>query len=94
MIDLRWHDRAACKGTDTALFYLKADDFPEVIKSLRIRCLTACPVLAECRKHALEFEDKGFWGGTTESERRRIRAREHIEKRSIRFAYLWKEGDK
>jgi len=91
MLDLRWHDRAVCKGMETAKFYLKADDNQEQIRVLREMCYTRCPVLAECRAHALEFEDKGFWGGTTESERRRIRSREKIEKRSIRFAYLMKD---
>lgn len=34
-----------------------------------------CPVLKECRKHALELpEEYGIWGGLTEEERIAIRA--------------------
>ena len=37
-----------------------------------------CDLLVECREYALHNSVSGFWGGTTERERRRIRVREGI----------------
>lgn len=93
MLDLRWAERSACKGMDTEQFYLKADEHPDLIKQLRVLCNTKCPVRSACLEHALHYEKHGFWAGTTESHRRRIRQQEGIEQRTIRFAYLYKEGD-
>ena len=88
MLNLRWQAQSACQGMDTEQFYLKADEYPEVIKNLKIMCMNKCPVRAECLNHALLYETDGYWAGTTESHRRRIRQQEGIEKRTIRFAYL------
>lgn len=37
-----------------------------------------CPVKKECLDHALHHEKYGFWGGTTEKQRKIIRKREGI----------------
>lgn len=87
ILPLRWQDRAACKGEDTAAFYLDAADYPDEIERLRNICRT-CPVLADCGEYALKYESWGFWAGMTVSERRRIRSREGIAKVSIRNAHL------
>jgi WhiB family transcriptional regulator, redox-sensing transcriptional regulator len=62
-----WHDRAACLDTEV-------DFFPEngnVRPALAV--CSECPVINECRTHALsEREEFGVWGGTTAAERRRI----------------------
>jgi len=80
-LDLQWQDRAKCKGTWTERWYVKADDRPDIIANLRHTC-AQCPVLPECREYALaKPESFGFWGGMTNSERRRERTRRRLSNR-------------
>ena len=68
-----WTDQAACRGTDTEIFYPVTPD--EEAEALSI-CAT-CPVRAQCLDYAIRNrETYGIWGGTTPDQRRRIR-REH-----------------
>jgi WhiB family transcriptional regulator, redox-sensing transcriptional regulator len=69
----RWTDRAACRGTDTEIFFpANADEEAEALSI----CAT-CPVRAQCLDYAVRNrETYGIWGGTTPEQRRRIR-REH-----------------
>ncbi|MCQ4120613.1 WhiB family transcriptional regulator [Rhodococcus tibetensis] len=70
-----WQLRAACRGTDLAVFFSpdgergSARDRREA--QARQICMP-CPVLAQCRDHALTVgEPYGVWGGLTEADRRR-----------------------
>jgi WhiB family transcriptional regulator, redox-sensing transcriptional regulator len=66
----RWTDRAACRGTDTEIFFPANPD--EEAEALSI-CAT-CPVRAQCLDYAVRNrETYGIWGGTTPEQRRRIR---------------------
>lgn len=75
-----WQDRAACRGMNPELF------FPErgegvVVDAARAVC-AGCEVAAECLEFAIENSEKsGIWGGYSERQRRRIRARRHRERR-------------
>lgn len=69
-----WQYDGACRELDTELFF-----HPEGERgaSRRRRAANAkaicatCPVLEECRNHALSArEPYGIWGGMTEEERR------------------------
>jgi WhiB family transcriptional regulator, redox-sensing transcriptional regulator len=66
----RWTDRAACRGTDTEIFFpANADEEAEALSI----CAT-CPVRAQCLDYAVRNrETYGIWGGTTPDQRRRIR---------------------
>ena len=65
-----WTNQAACRGTDTEIFYPVTSD--EEAEALSI-CAT-CPVRAQCLDDALRNrETYGIWGGTTPEQRRRIR---------------------
>lgn len=70
---IAWRDRAACIGTNPALW----DDEPthrdqDAIRAAKQIC-ASCPVLEECRAHALlTAEPAGIWGGFTEQERNLI----------------------
>lgn len=59
--------------------------FPEKgvnINMARTLCLTNCPIVLECRAHALEHhETTGIWGGLSYMERRAIWRKRHAEKR-------------
>ncbi len=67
-----WRDEAACKDADTNLFFppkpgMGARSF---IRKAQEICAT-CPVVAECRRTALEhYETEGVWGGEDMSKYR------------------------
>lgn len=64
-----WRDHAACKGLDPAFF------FPPRRISVKVGNIIAsfcepCPVRRECLQHAVETNEKGWWGGTSNRQRR------------------------
>jgi len=65
-----WEQEALCAQVDSELF------FPEKGKSgyQAKRICAQCPVTAQCLEFALSypFTVAGVWGGTTESQRRRM----------------------
>ena len=69
-----WQYEGACRDLDSSMFF-----YPEGERgnARRRRASTAkavcatCPVIEECRSHALASrEPYGIWGGMTEEERR------------------------
>ena len=65
-----WTDQAACRGTDTEIFFpANADEEAEALSI----CAT-CPVRAQCLEYAVRNKEiYGIWGGTTPEQRRGIR---------------------
>lgn len=66
-----WRALAACRGTDTDVFYPEGRG-----RTLRIREARAkeicrgCPVAAQCREVAASQPERfGIWGGLTQDER-------------------------
>lgn len=69
-VETDWQSLAACTGADPDLFF---PDRGELALAAKVVC-AACPVREQCLAHALIFhEDHGVWGGTTPTERRRLR---------------------
>lgn len=74
---LRFMDRAEwmadsnCRGSDPNLFFPHPTEFDVAAKAKAI--CRACDVQAECLAYALNNNEDGIWGGTSERERRRIR---------------------
>jgi WhiB family redox-sensing transcriptional regulator len=71
--ELEWQDKALCAEVDPEIFY------PEKGGSVRDpkRICGLCEVREPCLDYALTHEDAGrfgIWGGTSERERRRIKA--------------------
>ena len=66
-----WRSLAACRGLDTELFFPgRGESAPEATA-----VCAACVVRAECRNYAVETRQLfGIWGGTSERQRRRLRA--------------------
>ena len=69
----QWQLHAECRGMDSAVFFS-----PDTERGPRRRRREAaakavcaqCPVIAECRTHALQVQEPyGIWGGLTEIER-------------------------
>jgi WhiB family redox-sensing transcriptional regulator len=67
----RWQTLAACKGERVEIFIPDRGAPTARAKQLCARCT----VRAECLKYALAIPDLvGYWAGTNERERRRLRA--------------------
>lgn len=71
-----WQSRGACRGTDTAVFF-----HPDYERGASRETRTAaakavcarCPVIQQCREHALTVQEVyGTWGGLDELERNDI----------------------
>jgi WhiB family redox-sensing transcriptional regulator len=71
-----WQLAAACRGMDVEIFFHPASERRHQkqrrIDQAKVIC-NSCPVLEECRQHALRTrEPYGIWGGLSEEERAEI----------------------
>ncbi|MDT0377922.1 WhiB family transcriptional regulator [Streptomyces sp. RKND-216] len=74
-----WHADAVCHRDEAGLFFAPSKE-PTAARLAREqaakRVCARCPVLVECREHALlQPEPYGVWGGLTAAERRVVLAR-------------------
>lgn len=89
--DWEWQDRAACASLPEDLFFppdLTSEPRQQSREALNARRLretraklvcASCPVLDECRTHALDLpEEEGVWGGLTAEERFELRRLEPV----------------
>jgi WhiB family redox-sensing transcriptional regulator len=69
-----WRARAACFGADPELFFSPDQEgnggAPSWTPHAALTICARCPVVAECRKWAIDTGQAGVWGGMTEAERR------------------------
>jgi len=73
-----WQRHGSCRGMDSARFF-HPDSERGQARAARVRTAKeicqGCPVLAQCREHALTVvEPYGIWGGLDEAERRAAHA--------------------
>lgn len=71
-----WQLRGSCRGMDSAYFF-HPDNERGSERAARVSRAKAicgrCPVLGQCRQHALTVrEPYGIWGGLTEYEREQL----------------------
>lgn len=68
-----WQLSSLCRGVDSAVFFHPDGErgLARVKRETRAKALCAqCPVLEQCRAHALAVnEPYGIWGGMSEAER-------------------------
>ncbi|MBT2489187.1 WhiB family transcriptional regulator [Streptomyces sp. ISL-96] len=74
-----WHTEAVCRRDEAGLFFAPSKE-PTAARLAREeaakRVCARCPVMVECREHALlQPEPYGVWGGLTAAERRVVLAR-------------------
>ena len=68
--DAAWRLKAACRGTDTSLFFPRKEENT----TMPLEVCGKCEVRVECLEFAyLHNENKGIWGGKTARERARLR---------------------
>lgn len=75
-----WQLRGSCRGADSSLFFHTDNERGSARERRESRakaiCQT-CPVLVQCRKHAMTVQEPyGIWGGLGEIERRELFMRE------------------
>lgn len=71
-------DQANCIGIDVNMFFTEegSSTFPE--ENFLKRTCAACPVKTECLDYALHHAVLGWWGGTSELQRKRLRKQLNI----------------
>jgi WhiB family redox-sensing transcriptional regulator len=67
----KYTGKEPCRSTDPDAFFAEVFQ-PKLNVQLRRIC-GACPMIEACSEYAIRFEDVGFWGGLTPTERRNIR---------------------
>jgi len=76
-----WQLRGLCRGMDSALFFHTPNERGSAREQREARAKAVCarcPVVTECRNHALTVEETyGIWGGLGESELRRLISLNH-----------------
>ncbi|WP_433574723.1 WhiB family transcriptional regulator [Nocardia brasiliensis] len=69
----QWQLRAACRGISSSVFFHPEGERGKARAARTSRAkeiCSDCPVLLDCRTHALEtHEPFGIWGGMTEGDR-------------------------
>jgi WhiB family redox-sensing transcriptional regulator len=65
-----WHRQAACRGHSTELFITSRGGSDGLAKALCANCSAKAPCLAAAVR---DPDLVGIWGGTSESERNRLR---------------------
>ncbi|MFG2846079.1 WhiB family transcriptional regulator [Kitasatospora sp. NPDC048296] len=88
--DSPWHTGAACRRDEVGLFFAPSKE-PTAARLSREeqakQVCARCPVLLECREHALaQPEPYGVWGGLTAAERRVVLARRRRRDAELREA--------
>jgi WhiB family redox-sensing transcriptional regulator len=67
---MAWADGAACIGMDPDLFFPARGE--ELDPDVSAAC-SRCAVRGDCLEWALRHERHGYWAGTSERQRRRLR---------------------
>lgn len=68
-----WRDQAACRGYRTRIFVPNDGDSPHTVDPTAAALCDGCPVRPECLDYALRHTVDGYWGGTSERQRRQLR---------------------
>jgi WhiB family transcriptional regulator, redox-sensing transcriptional regulator len=91
-----WHSEAVCRRDEAGLFFAPSKE-PTADRLSREaaakRVCARCPVMIECREHALlQPEPYGVWGGLTAAERRVVLARRRRREAERRAASIARAG--
>lgn len=76
-----WQIRGLCRGVDSAWFFHPEGERGRARAQRESRAkelCSRCPVLAQCRQHALRVrEPYGIWGGMSEADRELVTRHRH-----------------
>ncbi|XKK60924.1 WhiB family transcriptional regulator [Streptomyces sp. ARC32] len=79
-----WRELAACRTEDPDLFFPIGTTGPAALQTEQAKAVCrTCPVREQCLRWALDTgQTLGVWGGTSELERRALKRREAVRRRS------------
>ncbi|MFH9432886.1 WhiB family transcriptional regulator [Streptomyces rochei] len=79
-----WREHAACRTEDPDLFFPIGSTGPAALQAEQAKAVCrTCPVQEQCLRWALDTgQSIGVWGGTSETERRALKRREAVRRRS------------
>lgn len=72
-VDMSWRAQGACAGKPVE-WWVPSEETNAPPAEAVLACAT-CPVKERCRSHAVDHHEYGYWGGTTDRDRRSIRRR-------------------
>lgn len=87
-VDFAWREEAGCRFADLDLFFPSGptSQAAEEAQAAKAICC-ACQVKERCLRFALETnQEDGIWGGTTATERRKLRRAWLANRRQLRPA--------
>ena len=85
-VDNDWQAEGLCRVRDLPVDIFFPGQGESVDQRAVLACLD-CPVNAQCLEHALHHETHGYWAGTSEKQRQRIRKNLKISVRSPQSNY-------
>lgn len=74
--DISWKDRGACLGADLNLFLPplgERKDERRVREQEAKEICGRCAVMEQCLNWALQHNEHGVWGGTSDEDRKKLR---------------------
>lgn len=80
-------DQANCVGIDVNMFFTQEGSSTFEEENFLKRTCDACPVKSECLDYALNHAVLGWWGGTSEAKRRRLRKQLKITAQPMYLSY-------
>ena len=78
---------ANCIGIDVNMFFTEEGSGTFIEENLLKRTCDACPVKSECLDYALNHAVLGWWGGTSEGQRKRLRQKLNITAEPLFLSY-------
>ncbi|MET8999393.1 WhiB family transcriptional regulator [Amycolatopsis sp. Hca4] len=86
-----WQLHGSCRGADSSLFFHTDNERGSARERREARAKAicqSCPVLAQCRTHAMTVQEPyGIWGGLGEIERRQLFLRQRRAARKTMSAH-------
>ena len=70
---MTWREEGNCRGVDVNLFFPERGANVRVVNEAKQVC-RGCQVRRQCFEYGIQHHELGIWGGTSEIQRRRIRA--------------------
>ncbi|MDG9689870.1 WhiB family transcriptional regulator [Streptomyces mutabilis] len=79
-----WREHAECRTEDPDLFFPIGTTGPAALQTEQAKAVCRrCPVREQCLRWALDTgQSIGVWGGTSEMERRALKRREAVRRKS------------
>ena len=82
-----FREEANCADTDSEAFFTEtgSSTYPNLL--LLKRVCGSCTVVDQCLDYALRHDVMGYWGNTTESQRKKLRTKLNIIPRQLHLDY-------